>query len=91
MLSNKRKGGYSFVRKEKFKSQKANLVLDSDSDKFDSLKKEVKRIEIMTRIENRQKTSLSAYQTKVRPNTSMNQASKPIPPDFRRVGKEYMK
>lgn len=36
MLSNKRKGGYSFVRKEKFKSQKANLVLDSDSDKFDS-------------------------------------------------------
>ena len=45
----------------------------------------------MTRMENREKATLSTFISKGRPNTSVNSNTKQASTDFRRVGREYEK
>lgn len=45
--------GQFSLRNKAFKSQTSNLAIDVDLDQFTALKKEAKRIEIMTRMDTR--------------------------------------
>lgn len=60
MFAYKSRQGLAMKRKQRFKSQNSNMTVDTDLDNFCTLKKEVKRIEILTRMENRANTSLNA-------------------------------
>ena len=59
MNAYKRRGGYLWAKKGRGRSEMERATVETDLDTFGSLKQEVKRIEIMTRMENRTKTSIS--------------------------------
>ena len=91
MYAYKSKRGLANQKKQKFKSQNTNMTVDTDLDSFGTLKKEVKRIEILTRMENRAKTSLNSSNN-LRPSTQMyRRSSKPISTDFRKIEQEYLR
>ena len=50
MFPYKSKKAIAWQRRERFKSQNSNMTVDTNLDTFGTLRKEVKRIEIMTRM-----------------------------------------
>ena len=91
MYGYKSRKGLAWQRKERFKSQYSNMTVDTDFENFGTLKKEVKRIEIMSRMENRAQTNVNRN-SNIRPATESNRRSeKPKPTDFKRVEKEFLK
>ena len=77
--------GLAWQRKERFKSHNSNMTFDTDVDNFGTLKKEVKRIEIMTRMEKRAQSSITR-EACMRPMTeAKGRSEKPRPADFQRV------
>jgi hypothetical protein len=72
MYAHKRNGVLPWARKERFKSQKSSVTTDTNWESFGALRKEVKKIGIMTRMEDRAKTRL-AINSQPRSSSSMHQ------------------
>lgn len=94
MYAYKSRKGLAMQKRQRFKSQNSNMTVDTDLDSFGTLKKEVKRIQILTRMEGRTKTSLNTS-SNGRPSTQLYRRSmKPGTAginDYRKIEQEYLR